>query len=162
MQRLDDRSRMSGDVHVRFCERPEGRFLRATRLVAGFQYRQEAEQFRAALGERLKAFKLRLAEEKTRCLAFGRFARHNAQARGEKPEEFTFLGFTHYCGKSKKGHFKVKRRTSRKKLGASLRAFSHWARRARHKQTKAEMLTRAKARVQGHLNYTSYRHKVTF
>jgi RNA-directed DNA polymerase len=32
MQRLDDRSRMSGDVHVRFCERLEGRFLRATRL----------------------------------------------------------------------------------------------------------------------------------
>ena len=24
---------MSGDVHVRFCERPRGRFLRATHLV---------------------------------------------------------------------------------------------------------------------------------
>jgi hypothetical protein len=94
-----------------------------------------------------------LAEEKTRCLAFGRFARENARQRGEKPEEFTFLGFTHYCGKSKQGHFKVKRRTSRKKLGASLRAFSHWARHARHKQTKGEMLARAKARVQGHLAY---------
>jgi len=34
MQRLDDKSRMSGDVHVRFCERLEGRFLRATRLSA--------------------------------------------------------------------------------------------------------------------------------
>ncbi len=33
MQRLDDKSRMSGDVHVRFCERLEGRFLRATRRV---------------------------------------------------------------------------------------------------------------------------------
>jgi RNA-directed DNA polymerase len=126
-------------------------FRFADDFVAGFQYRQEAEQFRAALGERLKRFKLRLAEEKTRCLAFGRFARHNAQTRGTKPEEFTFLGFAHYCGKSKRGHFKVKRRTSRKKLGAGLRAFSHWARRARHKQTKAEMLTRAKVRLQGHL-----------
>jgi RNA-directed DNA polymerase len=44
-------------------------------------------------------------------------------------------------------------RKDTKKLGASLRAFSHWARRARHKQTKAEMLIRAKARLQGHLNY---------
>jgi len=43
------------------------------------------------------------------------------------------VGFTHYCGKTKKGHFKVKRRTSRKKLGAALRAFSDWARKARHK-----------------------------
>jgi hypothetical protein len=25
---------MSGDVHVRFCEHPEGRFLRVTRLFA--------------------------------------------------------------------------------------------------------------------------------
>lgn len=128
-------------------------FRFADDFVAGFQYRQEAEDFQTALGERLGQFKLRLAEEKTRCLAFGRFARRDAQAQGEKPGEFTFLGFTHYCGKSKNGHFKVKRRTSRKKLGASLRAFRYWVRRARHKQTKAEMLARAKARVQGHLDY---------
>lgn len=134
--------------------RGEAYYVRfADDFVAGFQNRQEAEAFQTALGERLGKFKLRLAEEKTRCLAFGRFARDDARARGEKPEEFTFLGFTHYCGKSKKGYFKVKRRTSRKKLGASLRAFKEWARRARHKQTKGEMLARAKARVQGHLNY---------
>ena len=153
MQRLDDRSRMSGDVHVRFCERLEGRFLRATRLVACFQYRQEAQHFMDVLSGRLEQFRLTLAEEKTRCLEFGRFARENARRRGEKPQEFTFLGFTHYCGKTKKGYFKVKRRTSRKKLGASLRAFADWATRARHKLTKGEMLRRAKARVKGHLNY---------
>jgi len=33
MQRLDDRSRMSGDVHVRFCESLRGKFPRATRLL---------------------------------------------------------------------------------------------------------------------------------
>ena len=127
-------------------------FRFADDFVAGFRNRQDAEHFQTALGERLRTFRLRLAEEKTRCLAFGRFARDNARARGEKPEEFTFLGFTHYCGKSKKGYFKVKRRTSRKKFGASLRAFNDWARRVRHKQTKGEMLIRAKARIQGHLN----------
>jgi hypothetical protein len=36
---------------------------------------------------------------------------------------------------------------SRKKFGASLRAFNDWARRLRHKQTKGEMLIRAKARM---------------
>jgi group II intron reverse transcriptase/maturase len=79
-------------------------------FVAAFQHRQDAARFHAALDERLRQFRLRLAEEKTRCPAFGRFARENARQRGEKPEEFTFLGFTHYCGKSKQGHFKVKRR----------------------------------------------------
>ena len=38
--------------------------------------------------------------EKTHCLEFGRYARENAYKRGEKPKEFTFLGFTHYCGKN--------------------------------------------------------------
>jgi RNA-directed DNA polymerase len=92
------------------------------------------------------------AAEKTRCLAFGRFAQSDARKRGAKPAEFTFLGLTHYCGKTKQGYFKVKRCTSRKKLGAALRAFSDWARRARHKLTKREMLRRAKSRVEGHLN----------
>jgi hypothetical protein len=121
--------------------------------VACFQTRQDAQAFMVALSGRLGKFRLALAEEKTRCIEFGRFARENARRRGAKPQEFTFLGFTHYCGKTKKGHFKLKRRTSRKKLGASLRAFAEWASRARHKLTKAEMIRRAKARVQGHLNY---------
>jgi RNA-directed DNA polymerase len=128
-------------------------FRFADDFVACFQHQQDASGFMDALSGRVEKFGLQLAAEKTRCLEFGRFARNNAQRRGEKPQEFTFLGFTHYCGKTKNGHFKVKRRTSRKKLGASLRAFSAWARRARHKQTKGEMLRRAKARVQGHLNY---------
>ena len=38
MQRLDDRSRMSGDVHVRFCESLRGRFPWATRLVVMARY----------------------------------------------------------------------------------------------------------------------------
>ena len=34
---------------------------------------------------------------------------------------FDFLGFTHYCGQSRAGKFKLKRRTSKKKLRAKLR-----------------------------------------
>ncbi len=128
-------------------------FRFADDFVACFQYPDEARRFMEDLSERLERFGLELAMDKTRCLAFGRFARGNAYQRGEKPQEFTFLGFTHYCGKTKNGYFKVKRKTSRKKLGRTLREFSDWARRARHKLRKGEMLKRAKARVQGHLNY---------
>lgn len=128
-------------------------FRYADDFVAGFQYKYEAEAFMKALSERLEQFGLSLAEEKTRCIEFGRFARTNAQRKGKKPEEFTFLGFTHYCGKTKRGYFKVKRRTARKKFGAGLKAFDDWANKARHKLTKGEMLRRARARVEGHLNY---------
>ena len=128
-------------------------FRFADDFVACFQHPSDADRFLEQLSERLERFSLKLAMEKTRRLAFGRFARGDAYRRGEKSQEFTFLGFTHYCGKSKKGRFKVKRKTSRKKLGRSLREFSDWARRARDKLRKGEMLKRAKARVQGHLNY---------
>lgn len=122
-------------------------------FLACFQYKDDAESFRRRLEDRLEGFGLQLAQEKTRCIEFGRFARQNAYKRGDKPEEFTFLGFKHYCGKTKNGFFKVKRRTSRKKLGQSLRNFTEWARKARRVLTKGEMLRRARAKVTGHLSY---------
>lgn len=128
-------------------------FRYADDFLACFQYRSDAESFRKRLGDRLEGFGLQLAEEKTHCIEFGRFARENANKRGEKPKEFTFLGFTHYCGKTKEGHFKIKRKTSRKKLGLSLRKFTEWARKTRDVLKKGEMLRQARARVVGHLSY---------
>ena len=128
-------------------------FRYADDFLACFQYKGEADRFRQQLEDRLEGFGLKLAAEKTQCIEFGRFARENAYKRGEKPKEFTFLGFTHYCGKTREGYFKVKRRTSRKKLGESLRRFTEWARRARSVLRKGEMLRLARARVVGHLSY---------
>ena len=122
-------------------------------FLACFQHLDDAERFHQELRARLQEFGLQLAEEKTKCIEFGRFARQNAQNRGEKPKDFTFLGFTHYCGKSQKGHFKVKRRTSRKKFAQRLDDFQDWARRARCVMTTGEMIRHAKSKVLGHLNY---------
>ncbi len=132
----------------------EAQYFRfADDFLACFQHRSDAEAFLLRLKERLAGFELKVAEEKTQCIEFGRFARDNARKRGGKPKEFTFLGFTHYCGKSKKGHFKVKRRTGRKKMNQSLHKFADWARRARGVLRKGEMLRQARNRVAGHLNY---------
>ena len=122
-------------------------------FVACFEYRSDAEAFLRQVEERLEMFGLKLAEGKTRCIEFGRWARQDARKQGKKPGEFTFLGFTHYCGKTKRGYFKLKRRTSRKKLGQSLRSFADWARKARCYLRKGEMLREAKRRISGHLNY---------
>jgi len=134
--------------------RGEAHYFRfADDFLACFQYKDDATGFRQRLEDRLEGFGLKLAEEKTHCIEFGRYAREKAQKRGEKPAEFTFLGFTHYCGKTRKGYFKVKRRTSRKKLGESLRKFTDWNIKARKGLKKGEMIRRARARVVGHLNY---------
>ena len=128
-------------------------FRFADDFVACFRYKDDAERFRQGLKEQLEGVGLELAEEKTRCIEFGRFARENAYKRGEKPKEFTFLGFTHYCGKTREGYFKVKRRTSRKRLGQSLGGFKDWAKKARLVLRKGEMLRQARTRVLGHLSY---------
>lgn len=140
----------------RFEKRCRGQayyFRFADDFLACFQYRSDAIAFREQLEDRLQGFGLELAPEKTQCIEFGRFAREDARKRGQKPQEFTFLGFTHYCGKTRNGYFKLKRRTSRKKFGLSLKNFAGWARRSRSTLRKGEMLYRAKARVVGHLNY---------
>jgi group II intron reverse transcriptase/maturase len=67
-------------------------FRYADDFLACFQYKGDAEGFRNRLADRLEGFGLQLAEEKTRCIEFGRFARSNAQKRGGKPDQFTFLG----------------------------------------------------------------------
>jgi len=138
---------------IKQCRGEAYYFRFADDFLACFQYKSDAVNFRQRLADRLEGFGLQLAEEKTNCIEFGRFAREDAYKRGMKPREFTFLGFTHYCGKTKQGYFKVKRRTSRKKLGQSLREFTDWAKKARCVMRKGEMLRRARSRVIGHLSY---------
>ena len=138
---------------IKQCRGEAYYFRFADDFLACFQYKSDAVGFRQRLADRLEGFGLQLAEEKTNCIEFGRFAREDAYKRGEKPKEFTFLGFTHYCGKTKQGHFKVKRRTSRKKLGQSLCKFTDWAKKARCVTRKGEMLRQARSRVIGHLSY---------
>ncbi|MFN2119271.1 MAG: RNA-directed DNA polymerase, partial [Anaerolineales bacterium] len=112
---------MRRESHVRFCEGVGVRFPRATRLIVGFQYKADAERFLKELRERLSRFNLELHPDKTRLLEFGRFAAKNRKQRGQgKPETFNFLGFTHICGSTKKGHFTVRRKTMRKKMLAKL------------------------------------------
>ena len=128
---------MSREVHVRFCESLRGRFPWATRLVVGFQHRAEAERFRTELQERLRKFNLELHADKTRLIEFGCFAAGNIRARGEgKPDSFDFLGFTHICGKTRKGKFAVLRQTMRKKMQGKLREVKQELRRRMHRPSR--------------------------
>jgi RNA-directed DNA polymerase len=122
-------------------------------FVAGFQSQTDADHFLESLGKRMEECHRELAPEKTRHLAFGRYARAKASHRGEKPKEFTFLGMTCFCGTTRQGAFKVKRKTSRKQLRQALARFTEWIRRDRNLLPTGALLRRAKGRVQGHRNY---------
>ena len=92
-------------------------------FVMGFEKRADAEEMLLALRARLAGFGLRLHEDKTRLIEFGRFAALSRQRRGERrPETFAFLGFTHYCGRTRDGRFIVKHKTEGKRLTRKLKA----------------------------------------
>jgi len=102
-----------------------GLVVYADDFVVCFQYKEEAELFYELLKKRMKIFGLEMEESKTRLIEFGRMAEQNRKARGErKPETFEFLGFTHYCSKSRRGWFRVKRKTSKKKFAKKCRELS--------------------------------------
>ncbi len=102
-------------------------------FVVGFQTRDEAEAFLGALRARMQKFGLELHSEKTRLIEFGRYAAESrARHRLPKPETFSFLGFTHICGKSRSGKFLLVRHTVSKRTRAKLSALKIELRRRLH------------------------------
>jgi group II intron reverse transcriptase/maturase len=102
-------------------------------FVVGFEHREEAERFLAELRERFARFGLALHPDKTRLIEFGRYADRNRRGRGDgKPETFNFLGFTHSCGKTRKGWFTVLRQTMRRRWQAKLQEVKTELRRRLH------------------------------
>ena len=121
--------------------------------VAGFQFRDDAARFGRAVAERLGQFGLALNQTKTRLIEFGRFARTNRRRRGQgKPQTFDFLGFTHCCGKTRKGYFTVLRLTSAKRMRAKLLAVKLELRKRMHRPI-AEQGTYLRAVVTGYTRY---------
>lgn len=102
-------------------------------IVVGFQYKSEAERFWLELQERFHKFNLELHAKKTRLIEFGRFAADSRAERGRgKPETFNFLGFTHICGKTRKGKFIVLRKPMKKRMQAKLKEIKIELRRRMH------------------------------
>lgn len=128
-------------------------FRFADDFLGAFQFKEDAEAFERNLKDRLEGFNLEIAPEKTRRMEYGPYAAQNAKCRSDKSPTFTFLGLTHYCGKTRNGHFKVKRHTSVKKFKAKLREYTGWIRKARGAMPTGELMRRARSRIQGHLNY---------
>ena len=121
--------------------------------VACFQDGADAKQFMGEMEQRLKQFHLEVAPEKTKLLEFGFFAQLKAKSRGKRAETFDFLGFTHYCSRSRNGKcFRMKRKTVSKRFTAKLVAYKEWIRASRILPT-AEILKTTAAKLRGHIAY---------
>ncbi|GAV23535.1 group II intron reverse transcriptase/maturase [Carboxydothermus pertinax] len=122
-------------------------------FVFCFQYESEARKFYSMLIKRLEKFNLSIAKEKSKIIEFGMYAHKNRQKQGKgKLETFDFLGFTHYCGQSRNGKFRVKRKTSRKKFKAALLRMKEWIKTNRTKPV-IKLLEEIRVKLIGHYRY---------
>jgi len=95
-------------------------------FVVFFQSDKGSKVFGEKLRERLSKFGLRIAENKSRIIEFGRYPWLKAQKRGKRIATFDFLGFTHYCDKTRRGKFKLGRKTSRAKFRQKMKTMNQW------------------------------------
>jgi hypothetical protein len=116
--------------------------------VIGCENHEDAERILKVLAARFEKYGLQLHPEKTRLLDFTKPA--EGQRKGK--ESFTFLGFTHYWTKSRKGKWMVGRKTAKTRLSRALAAINAWCRANRHKPVREQWET-LKAKVTGHYAY---------
>lgn len=122
-------------------------------FVVVFEETRDAYRFGPELTERFAKFGLELSQEKTRMLEFGRTVWKEAQQAGMRVETFDFLGFTHYCAKSRAGYFTMGHKTAGKTLSRKLKAMNDWLRACRNALSWEELLPKIRIRMHGHFNF---------
>lgn len=115
-------------------------------FLLGFINKEDAQRVMKVLTKRLARFNLTLNIEKTRLVAM------ETSNSGKKSGNFDFLGFTHFMGKSHKGKDVLKRKTSSKKMTASLKRLNQWLKVNRHCSTN-ELVDAVNQRLRGHYRY---------
>src|SRR5437660_985542 len=122
-------------------------------FVATFQNREDAERFRQELDERLAAFGLRVVPEKTAMLRFDGSLLHGGTGRpAERPGTFTFLGFTHYLTKTRRGTITIGRTPSVKARERFVRKVTTWVKANRHQPVRVQQAHLAKM-LNGYYQY---------
>ncbi len=122
-------------------------------FVCVVRYANDAKRIERALKNRFEKYNLEIHPTKSRRFTFGRFERENAGKQNRKPNTFDFLGFTHYCDTSRKGNFKLGRRTSRKKFVAKCKAMKDWLKKIRNRVKTKDWWKTLAAKLRGHFQY---------
>jgi group II intron reverse transcriptase/maturase len=140
----DVRPRLQGEAYlVRYADD----------FICAFQHESDARRFQEVLPKRLARYSLQLAEEKTKLIQFGRYAQWDSTQSGNgTPDTFDFLGFTHYCGHSRAGKFKLKRKTAKKKLRVKVRELKDWFR-ANLTVPAIDVWSTLNSKLRGHYQY---------
>lgn len=139
----DVRPRMKRETTlIRYCDD----------FVLVFEDFLDCIRVKEVLGKRLDRFGLSLHPEKTRMVDF-RFKRLKGERHpATEATNFTFLGFIHVWGKSRRGKNVVFQRTSKERYSRALRALHAWCKANRH-WPLAEQRRMLTLKMRGHYAY---------
>ncbi len=119
-------------------------------FVIVFRDESDARRVMAVLPKRFGKYGLTLHPEKTRLIAFQR--PHDKGGPKGKPGTFDLLGFTHHWGRSRRGSWVVKRKTSSSRMERGLRAIAQWCRRNLHRPLREQQRVLSQ-KLRGHCAY---------
>ena len=122
-------------------------------FIVCVQHGSEARAFGKALRQRVAKFGLGIAEEKSRIIEFGRYPCRGARKQGKKGTTFDFLGFTHFCAKTRSGKFKVGRKTASKKFRQKMKEMNQWLKGVRNRIELKLWWQLLKQKLVGHYHY---------
>jgi len=124
-------------------------------FAMGFSCEEDARRVLEVLPKRFEKYGLTIHPEKTRLVPFERPS-DRTERTGTPPRvppgSFDLLGFTHYWGRSRRGYWVVKRKTSKTRLRRGLLALAQWCRTNRHRPLAAQQHTLSQ-KLRGHFAY---------
>ncbi len=124
-------------------------------FVMGFEREDDARRVLDVLPKRFGKYGLTLHPTKTRLVRFTRPPKQASPQGGDPaygPGSFDLLGFTHYWGRSLKGNWVIKRKTSRSRFSRAAKAIRQWCRQHRH-QPISQQHRALVQKLRGHYAY---------
>ena len=122
----------------------------------------DANRILKALQKRFTKYGLQLHPDKTSVFSFGRYEKSTAIKEKRKANTFDFLGITHYCDKTRRGYFKVGRKTSAKKFRAKVKDLNLWLKAIRNQVATNDWWKTLGLKLQGHYEYYGVSENYTF
>lgn len=114
---------------------------------------EDAKEFLESLKQRLGKFGLEIAESKTRIVKFGKKEWYQAEREKRRTNSFNFLGFTHYCGKSRNGRLMMKQKTAKTSLSRKIKETKEWMKMVRNRNRLKDWWQKLKTKLVGHYSY---------
>jgi RNA-directed DNA polymerase len=105
-------------------------------FILGCEVEEDAQKLMRVLPKRFAIFGLTIHPDKSKMVHF-RWPSRSAKKSGTGT--FDFLGFTHFWGMSRNGHWVVKRQTMRKRQARAMRSIYVYCRNSRHTSIKDQL-----------------------